>query len=47
MIASPCTGVTLIVLEAIVLGLAVADPPSAVQTLARLGELRAELIPLR
>lgn len=40
-------GVTLIVLEAIVLGLAVADPPSAVQTLARLGELRAELIPPR
>ena len=37
-------GVTLIVLEAIVLGLAVADPPAAVQTLARLGDLRAELI---
>ena len=40
-------GVTLIVLEAIVLGLAVADPPAAMATLARLGELRADLDPAR
>ena len=36
-------GVTLIVLEAIVLGLAAADAPAAVAQLARLGELRADL----
>ena len=36
-------GVTLIVLEAIVLGLAFADSPTAMRSLARLSELRARV----